>query len=125
MKQAIKLEAIGHNQRMADRAMLRLAARYGMLDDLPRTPTPWVARITGVDPSGQFKREFVKPHVDYSEANSVGSRGVFYFFAVEEGRAYEVYERTSWKSSDRYFVYADLGRLHRLSRDEVIKWLAR
>lgn len=125
MKQALKLEAIGHMQRAADRSMLWIAARFGFLDDIPRVRNPWVARIIAVDPAGGFKREFIKPHVDYSEANSKGSRGVFYYFAVEEGHVYEVFERVTWQCSDRYFVYPNLGRLQRLSRDEVIRWLAR
>lgn len=124
MKQVIKLEAIGHMRRDGSHDLLRMAKRFGFLDALPRFDRPWVARITGICPAHGFKREFIEGSTDYSEANSVGSRGVHVYFPVDEGSVYEVFELTSWRGRERYFVYPQMGRLHRLTRDEVVAWLA-
>lgn len=63
----------------------------------------WVAEISGPDAKYGLKREFVKSKLDYSHANSKGSRGIFAEFLLDEGKIYEVKARTSWGRSDRYF----------------------
>lgn len=57
----------------------------------------WVARISN------NKREFITGMRDYSLANSIGSRGVFEYFALDDG-VYEVNKCTSLGKSRRYFI---------------------
>src|SRR4030042_1894631 len=61
---------------------------------------PWVARITGTDPHFGLARQFVRCTKDYSEANSMGSRGVRGFYVLDSG-IYEVNRRVSWKQIRR------------------------
>jgi hypothetical protein len=67
-------------------------------------PMPWVAEITGDHPRFGLQREFLRFDKDFEEANSQGSRGVHAVYILESGHAYEVFKRTSWKGSLRYFV---------------------
>jgi hypothetical protein len=84
---------------------------------------PWAAKLVGLDNCGDFRREFVHGNRDYSRANGVGSRGIWEYFSLEPG-VYEVYERLSWRRTDRYFLRVDEeGNLTRISRDEVLACL--
>lgn len=67
-------------------------------------PMPWVAEIIGTDDRFGLQREFLPFNKDFEEANSQGSRGVYAVYILESGRAYEVFERTSWRGSRRYFA---------------------
>jgi hypothetical protein len=85
---------------------------------------PWVARIVGTDPTFKFRREFAKGWKDFAESNSVGSRGVYACYDLESG-VYEIHELTSWKNSQRYFLfvwpYGDDST--RVTKEEVVEWL--
>ena len=82
---------------------------------------PWVAQITGLTTNGYFVRKWVNGDVDYSRANSVGSRGVFRYYPLRSGRIYEVAERLTWKRSTQYFCRVnDAGEIVRLMRHEVL-----
>lgn len=70
---------------------------------------PWVAEIVGTSERFGLRREFLKFDKDFEEANSQGSRGVNAVFVLESGKAYEVFERTSWRGSRRYFVTVSAG----------------
>jgi hypothetical protein len=67
-------------------------------------PMPWVAEITGSHPRFGLHREFLPFNKDFEEANGVGSRGVNAIYVLESGKAYEVFQRTSWKGSRRFFA---------------------
>ena len=111
MRAAIKLEHIGANTD----AMGRLFGYYN---------GPWVAEIVGGDPRYKYLRLFLRPNVNYRDANSVGSRGVYNWYMLEYGKCYQVHERTSWRSSDRYFCTVDkFGDVTRLDEGEVRAWL--
>jgi hypothetical protein len=86
--------------------------------------SPWVARILDLSSCHGFEREFLRGQKDYTHANSVGSRGVYLTFWLEEGEVYEVYAHLSWQCSERYFVLATGGELRRVSREQVIEWLS-
>jgi len=86
---------------------------------------PWVCEITGIDPQYKYKRVFVRGKKDYSSANSIGSRGIYRYFMLEENHVYEAFERTSWKSSRRYFCRAEQGDVIKMSEEEVLEWLKR
>lgn len=85
----------------------------------------WVAEITGTCPKYKYQRVFLRYKKDYSEANSIGSRGVYAYYILEDGKIYEVCAPTSWKNTDRYFCTIENGELIRLSSEEVekLEWL--
>lgn len=106
MKATLKLEAIGHDMCVRFGGMKKTLRMFGagdLLGDIPGPRHPWVAKITGLWPSGKFQREFLRGSNDYSEANSKGSRGVFVWYTLESGNYYDVYELISWKNDDRYY----------------------
>lgn len=81
----------------------------------------WLARITGVT-AGGLRREFVKGVKDYTDANGVGSRGVWQHFALDNG-VYEVHERLTWGKTHRYFMRVCDGVITEIKREEVEQWL--
>lgn len=84
---------------------------------------PWVARITAVDPAGRFEREFLDGQKDFSEANSIGSRGVYYYYHLRPGEVYEVRELVNWTKERRYFCCVEGGRIVEMSREEALACL--
>jgi hypothetical protein len=104
MRAVLKLEVIGDNYRQhlraieADQAPMPhmkqylQALRYGRPD--LRT---WVARLTDTG------REFVTGMRDYADANGIGSRGVYEYFALTPG-VYEVNECVSLGKARRYCI---------------------
>lgn len=86
---------------------------------------PWVAKIKGL--SYQYdglEREFIKPLGDFSEANSVKSRGAFFYFHLFDGCIYEIYEHITWKKDRRYFVWVHDGQLIEIEKWEIIQYHA-
>jgi len=86
-------------------------------------PAPyWVARITGTDPKYKYNRLFIKGRKDYSKSNSIGSRGIFIYYELDDG-IYEIKERIAWTKSDRYFIKVVSGGYKRIPEKEVQKCL--
>lgn len=86
---------------------------------------PWVARITGLESRYGLKREFVHGTKDYSQANSIGSRGVYEYFALSPG-VYEVSHMVTWRKSRRYFLrVTEDATTTEITREEAIDALAR
>ena len=83
----------------------------------------WVAEITGVCAKFKYQRKFLRCKKDYSQANGIGSRGVYAYYILEDNRVYEVSSPESWRSTDRYFCTVVGGEIIRLTREEVDKWL--
>jgi hypothetical protein len=94
-------------------------------DDNPIMPKrAWCAEIRlGLDPKYGFKRKFLRGQKDYSEANGPGSRGVYKYYNLEEGKIYEINSPQSWKHDDRYFCRIENGEEVRLEKTEVIECL--
>lgn len=93
--------------------------RYGQ-----KSLRPWVAKLTGLDRRGGFKREFVHWQTcDFSQANSIGSRGIYAYYTLDDG-IYEINKRTSWTKARRYFVRVENTVIIEISRDEVVRCLA-
>lgn len=65
---------------------------------------PWVAEITGSHQLYGLQREFLPFNKDFEEANASGTRGVNAVYVLESGKAYEIFERISWKKSRRFFA---------------------
>lgn len=126
MKHIIAFEAIGDDADGLNKAMRRVSRQveailpgYGaLLSPGPRNG-PWVAEITGLDPVYRFARRFVCGQKDYTNANSIGSRGVMVHFVVDEGPVYEASCRTSWRKGRRYFFRVVDGREIELDEAEV------
>lgn len=126
----VKLEAIGDDRVERFREWKRYldsidgpGAGKRFFGDLGRA-RQWVAEITGLCSTYRFKRSFVNGEKDYSEANSIGSRGVYVFYPVREGRIYEINEPMSWKHDRRYFARFDGDQEIEMSESEVMEWLA-
>lgn len=105
MKAVLRLECIGDNYIQRTRLIEQGRAqmphhtrqfipiiRYGQ-----KRFRVWVARVV------DGKREFITGMRDYSLANSIGSRGIFEYFALDDG-IYEVNECVELGKSRRYFV---------------------
>lgn len=128
MLTVLKLEIIGDNYFAYKRDLANGNARenprverYGEMMGRDKT-RPWVARIAGLDKQYGFKREFQRGQRDYSKANSIGSRGVYEYFALKSG-IYEVHERCTWKRTRRYFICVENAEITEISREEVEEWL--
>lgn len=129
MKAVLELEVIGDNL-YAYRRMVREGKadpqprQTAQADKLaPKGTRPWVARITGLDAHYGLSREFVRfQQKDYTQANSVGSRGVFVYYTLDPG-VYEVNERVTWQKTRRYFIRVDSDTITEITREEVLEWL--
>jgi len=83
----------------------------------------WVAEIVGLSAKYGFERKFLRPNIDYAEANSAGSRGIYKYYWLEEGKVYEVSAPQSWRKIDRYFCEIKNNRAERIDRSKVEEWL--
>lgn len=124
MLAVLKLEIIGDNYFAYKRDLANGNARenprvekYGEMMGRDQT-RPWVARIGGLDDKYGFRREFQRGQKDYSRANSIGSRGVYEYFALNDG-IYEIHERVTWKRTRRYFVRVEGAGIIEISKEEV------
>lgn len=87
-------------------------------------PSGWVAEITGFDQKYKYARKFLKRKLDYSRANSKGSRGVYAEYILESGKIYDVKQQISWKRVHRYFCTVNQdGDIVILTESEVVEWL--
>jgi hypothetical protein len=124
MLAVLKLEIIGDNYYAYKRDLASGKARevprmerYAEMMGRDKT-RPWVARIIGLDAKYGFEREFQRGQKDYSRANSIGSRGVYEYFALSDG-LYEIHERLTWKHTRRYFICVEDAESVEISREEV------
>lgn len=83
----------------------------------------WCCQITGKDNKYTFKRFFLTGNKDYRHGNSLGSRGVYEYYNLEEGNVYEISSPVSWKKDDRYFCKIVDNKLLRISKEEVLEWV--
>ena len=129
MLASLKLEAIGDDLRQTLRLWRNIAdlAAPG-LGDVVIGSTPsraWVAWITGPDARYRWKREFLRGRKDYTDANGVGSRGVYVWYTLESGKVYEVQAPVTWKRDERYFCrVTDDGEIVGIEESEVPEWLS-
>lgn len=126
MRAVFRLEMIGDNFFAYKRFAQKRNERYERdvyLRGMARSELkPWVARILGPDKKYGLQREFLHGQRDYTFANSIGSRGIYEYFALTPG-VYEVNERLTWKRARRYFVRVEGTEIAEISRDEVLECL--
>lgn len=80
---------------------------------------PWVAQITGFDFKFGFKREFIEPTIDWSNANPSCNRGVLMFWYLKNG----YYETCLGKRLERSFCCVRNGTRSECSKEDVERWL--
>lgn len=85
----------------------------------------WVAQIFGSDGNGGWARAFINGARDYARSNSVGSRGIYINYFLEEGPIYEVSSPQSWRSTERYFLRIINGQEKRMTKQEVEECLVK
>ena len=133
MKANLKLERIGGEYGGIDPVLIRICKQ--MRQSMPLAPRfdplqgitkhrDWVAKITGFNKKHGFAREFVRPKIDYAKSNSVGSRGVYANYVLDDGCIYEVSAPQSWKRTEKYFCSVYDGEIVRITREEVDMWLS-
>lgn len=61
----------------------------------------WVDLVKDIGPHGMVK-ERMRGQSDYSQANSVGSRGVFVHYWLQLGELYHISAPRNFKRSDQY-----------------------
>ena len=82
----------------------------------------WVKEVRGVSRHGM--REFeLEGQTDYSQANSVGSRGVRKHYFLADGYLYHVSSPQTFKRVDQYFCRVEHGKLIRMDLQEAFAWL--
>lgn len=83
-----------------------------------------VARIDGLDyKNGDFRKVYLHGYLDYSQANSAGSRGIYKLYFVPDG-LYEVTSRITWRKVDHYFVRVVDGAQTRMTLQEAVECLS-
>lgn len=81
---------------------------------------PWVAEIKDLCPKFTYKRNFIKPTIDWRESNSKGSKNVFGIYIVENGHLYQIKENLCTKRSVVYFCKInDNGEAVKISEQEI------
>lgn len=124
----IKLERIGDDHREMSRFASSLIDNNigngaGATIVGRSTRREWCAEIVSVDPKYKYERRFLEANVSYRESNSVGSRGVYAYYNLENGKLYEIKEPISRAKTDRYFAFVENDRLHRITESEAVEWL--
>ncbi|MEQ2441793.1 hypothetical protein [Solibaculum intestinale] len=125
MKAVIKLELFGENTRQmckVYRSAFRENGCAEIFDTVVGVPprSSWVAEVLGPSEKYRLERNFLKPKLDYSRANGIGSRGVFAEYILESGKLYEVKSQESWSRTDRYFCIVDQdGDVIKISEEDA------
>ena len=83
------------------------------------------SKIVAVEEGGRLVTQKMNSHRDYSNANGVGTRGVYDFYTLYPGNAYEIVAPQSWKRSDHYYLFiTNEGEKVRMTYEEVIECLS-
>ena len=126
MKAVLKLELFEDDFFWAQRKKAKMDPRVWEMRMKrlgPDKSPSWVARVRGVSEDGlRFDRQFVNGTRDYSEANSIGSRGVFCYYPLGDG-VYEVNDRYKWGKVRRYFLLVQDGQKREITKEEAIQCL--
>lgn len=124
----LKLECIGDNINAELRALEGMVARTcdATTTRAMRAPKrqPWVARIVGTCKRFGLSREFIRGEKDYTESNTVGSRGVYLHYHLADG-IYEINDLESWGRSRRYFLLVIGGSSREITKEEALEWTKR
>ncbi len=110
------------------RATIKLEM-FAMYENAPPKYMGWnkeqsaVARVEGFNhQAGGLRKVYIHGYLDYSKANSKGSRGIYKLYFVDDG-LYEVTERTAWRRVEQYYLLITNGQKNRMTLEEAIAWL--
>jgi hypothetical protein len=118
VKASFKAEAIGLNA-----SQRKTARTFGVEREVRRQQRPWVAALTGLTPAGAFQRTFLRAKADFRDANSKGTRGVWFHWTLDPG-LYEADYPVTWdRREHRLLRVTDDGHVHDVSEEEVRAWL--
>lgn len=84
----------------------------------------WVRIVKDIAPH-RLIEETLDGTFDYSEANSVGSRGVFIYYILQEGYIYHVSQPLNFKRHTTYFCRVENGETVKMDFNDVIKALVK
>jgi len=117
-KAILRLESINHNWGLPPEMLFWAWLLNG---GKPLPQRQWVAEITGLSATSKdkFNKHYLRGKIDYSKANSKGTRGVYAYYILEEGRLYEVNSPVAWKRDDHYYCTVKDGQIIRLTEREV------
>lgn len=82
----------------------------------------WVKEVSGIEPRRIIETP-IDGYADYTNSNSVGSRGVIINYLLQEGHIYHVSAPINFKRRETYFCQVRQGNIVRVEFDEVIKRL--
>lgn len=120
----LKLECIGDDAAAAARAGVKSGASWRRYVEMMKAARnrAWVAIVTEFDVNKVYGRKFLDGLKDYSQANRVGSRGVYKYYALKSGIIYEISSPTK-KGAERYLAVVDGDVLKRMTNEEALRWL--
>jgi hypothetical protein len=129
MKTTLKLECIGDDVDQTLRHWKKVTSQLcgkniaeATFGKMPHSY--FVAEIIGFHPKYKYERKFLGFQKDYKNANSKGSRDIYAYYILEEGKIYDVKEPYSWGNHHRYFCTVDeKGNIKILTKEEVDQWL--
>lgn len=109
----IKLEDIRPSQARGNGLVAALLRQAGV-----GKSRAWVAKMLP-----GMRREFLDAQMDYSSANSVGSRGVYKHYFLDPDAVYDISEPTSWKRTHRRYCRFVDGKEVEMIEEDVEQWL--
>lgn len=114
MKAAFSAEAIGLGDDMeADAACRETGLRA-------RSSRPWVAEITGTSGRYGLERRFLPHRNDWRAANRKATRGVMFWWTLEEGRLYQArYRRSRSDWVTEFIRVTGAGEVERVPDEEA------
>lgn len=83
----------------------------------------WVAAITGLDSTYQYRREFQRGRKDYRRAKPDGY-GIRWWYELRKDTIYEVSYWTDARRCRRFFCRAESGRITEIREEEVTECLS-
>lgn len=120
---AFRLEAIGDDQYQRARAEEK---RGIVTPSVLKPPTLWVAKLLGLCPQYEFRREFVRGKKDYRDADKYGRRGVWMYWELADGlyEAQEIMASHRLYYGNRFFMRVENLQYHRIEKQELLECLA-
>ena len=82
-----------------------------------------VEMIIDIGNDGDFIRKSIQGFTDYSEGNSVGSRGVYKNYILKSGNIYYVSAPVSWKKINQYYCRIKNNEIIEMNIYQVLAWL--
>jgi hypothetical protein len=91
-----------------------------------RAPMPWVAEVTGVDPTRRYQRQFVRGRIEHAGVRDGVSSTVTCWWTLQSGRLYQAKTITSRRGgwTTTWLTVTDDGDVTTLTEQEAERWLS-